>query len=104
MRNPSAVERNAFERESARRNRGQKNRDDSLRDLKERLVLRFTCYKDRSPFFDCSSPHVIHDTIVMLRGKGAAPVNRIGDVALRLGGWTDEDVEDLVGNSESALS
>jgi hypothetical protein len=104
VRNPSGEERNAFERESQRRMGGKGTWEDRVRDLKERLALWFACNEDRSPFFDRSTPHKAQETLAWLRTKNAAPVNRIGDCALRLGGWTEEDVEDLVGNSESAPS
>ena len=104
VRNPSAVERNAFERESQRRMPRKGTWEDRVRDLKERIVLWFTCHEDRSPFFDRSDPHKVSEMIVWLRTKNAAPVNRIADAGLRLGGWTEADVEELVGNSESAPS
>ena len=104
VRNPSAVERNAFERESQRRMPRKATWEDRCRDLKERLTLWFTCHEDRSPFFDRSTPHKVSETISWLRTKNAAPVNRIADAVLRLGGWNEKDVEDLVGNFESVPS
>ena len=93
VRNPAGQERNLFEQESSVR-RGQ-NREVNLRDLKERLVVWFACDEDRRPLFDRAK---MKSTLEWLRQKNAAPINRIADTALRLGGWTDQDVEDLVGN------
>jgi len=91
VRNPSGTERNKFEQERTVRRKG--NREMNLRDLKERLVVWFACDKDRKPIFD-------RDAVKWLRDKNSAPINRIADKALQLGGWTDQDVEDMVKNSK----
>jgi hypothetical protein len=96
VRNPTGEERNAFEQEGMVR-RG-RNREVNLRDLKERLVIWFACDAERRPLFDRDK---LKEQLPWLRKKNAAPINRIADTALRLGGWTDQDVEDMVGNSES---
>lgn len=88
-RNPTGAERNQFEQEGMVR-KG-RSRELNLRDLKERLVVWFACDDERRPLF-------CREDVKWLRDKNAAPINRIADAALRLGGWTDEDVEDLVGN------
>jgi len=96
VRNPTGEEKNLFEQEGMIR-RGNR-REVNLRDLKERLVIWFTCDAERRPLFDRTK---LKPTLKWLRTKNAAPINRIADTVLRLGGWTDEDVEDMVGNSEA---
>lgn len=99
VRNPSAEEKNQFEQESMHR-RG-RSREVNLRDLKERLFVWFSCDSQRRPLFDRRK---MDEHLKWLRPKNAAPVNRVADVVLKLGGWDDRDVEDLVGNSDSAPS
>lgn len=94
VRNPTGQERNQFEQEGMVR-RG-RSRELNLRDLKERAVIWFACDKDRRPIFDRTK---MKATLAWLRDKNSAPINRIADVALALGGWTDEDVEAMVKNS-----
>lgn len=101
VRNPTALEKNKFEQQGMVR-RG-RDREANLNDLKERLVLNFTCYEDRRPFFCPSESRPVPEehakkTLAMLRRKNSAPVERIADMALKLGGWTEEDVEQMVGN------
>lgn len=102
VRNPTAREKNLFEQQGLVRKRNN-NREANLHDLKERLVINFTCYDDRQPFFCPSEPRPVpmdhaRKPLAMLRGKNSAAVERIADVALRLGGWTEDDVEEMVGN------
>ena len=95
-RNPTGEERNRFEQASMVV-RGRNTREMAMKDLKERLVVQFACDDKRQPIFK-------HEDVATLAAKNAAPINRIGDMILKLGGWTDQDVEDLVGNSDGAQS
>jgi len=109
VRNPTGEEKNQFEQEGMVR-RG-RNREQNLRDLNERLVLWFTCNTERKPLFalpDPSDPkrrrRAMLKVLEWLRGKNGAPINRIADMALHLGGWNEKDVEEMVGNSENGQS
>jgi hypothetical protein len=109
VRNPTGEEKNQFEQEGMVR-RG-RNREQNLRDLNERLVLWFACDAERKPLFELPDPsdpkrrrRAMLKVLEWLRGKNSAPINRIADMALRLGGWNEQDVEDMVGNSENGQS
>jgi len=95
VRNVSGQERNQFEQESTRR-KG-KSRDVNMKDLMERVAVLACCNARREPLFTGND-------VCWLREKNAAPLARITSAAFRLGGWTEEDIEDLVGNSRSGPS
>jgi len=106
VRNPTGEEKNQFEQEGMI-GKG-KNREVNLRDLNERLVLWFACDENRKPVFDLpptTDPKARRRAMIKplewMRKKNSAPINRIANAALALGGWTEADVEDMVGNSES---
>ena len=95
VRNRSGADRNRFEQESARRQGGRrKPRAAAMKDLLERLVVFGACTSKREPLFKSSD-------IEWLREKNAAPIGRIADAVLRLNGWTEADIESMVGNSPS---
>lgn len=109
VRNPSGLEKNQFEQEGIK-GRG-KNREQNMRDVLERLVLWFACDENRKPIFDLPDPsdpmarrRAMVKPLEWLRKKNGAPINRIADMALRLGGWNEKDVEYMVGNSENGQS
>lgn len=60
----------------------------------ERLVAYFACDGDGKKLFT-------RDDVIKLRKKASAPVTRIAMEAVRLLGWTEDEVELLVGNSET---
>ncbi|HUS40968.1 MAG TPA: hypothetical protein VMX74_16055 [Pirellulales bacterium] len=95
VRNRSGADRNHFEQESARRQGGRrKPRAAAMKDLLERLVVFGSCTSKREPLFSAKD-------IEWLRDKNAAPIGRIADTVLRLNGWTEGDLENMVGNSPS---
>jgi len=65
--------------------------------LNERLVVRFACDPDGRRLFT-------RNDVIALRKKASAPVTRIAMEAVRLLGWTDEELEFLEGNSETDQS
>lgn len=74
-----------------------KNREVSIRNLRAKLVvLSVVDEQDRRIFRDAD--------VVALGDKSSAAVDRIYDVASRLAGVTDSDVEELTKNSESDQS
>ena len=98
VRNRSGADRNHFEQESARRQGGRrKPRAAAMKDLLERLVVFGACTSKREPLLSAKD-------IEWLRGKNAAPIGRIADTVLRLNGWTQGDLENMVGNSPSGLN
>lgn len=109
VRNPTGEEKNQFEQEGMVR-RG-RNREQNLRDLNERLVLWFACDDKRKPLFELPDPsdpkrrrRAMIKPLEWLRRKNGAPINRIADMALHLGGWNEKDIEEMVGNSEGGPS
>lgn len=107
VRNPSGLEKNRFEQQGLIR-RG-RDREANLADLKERLVLNFTCHEDGRPLFcpdearPVPAPKAMK-VLAWLREKNSAAIERIADVALSLGGWTQADVETMAKNSEPGPS
>lgn len=74
-----------------------KNKDVSLKNLRAKLVARSVVdEQDRAIFTD--------EDIPALGAKSAAALNRVYEVAQRLSGITQEDVDELTKNSETAPS
>lgn len=89
VRGLTAAERDAFEADSIT-GRG-RNRDVNLRNIRARLVVRCLVDDDGARVFG-------DDDVDALGGKSAAALNRLFDVASRLSGLSDADVEELAGN------
>lgn len=99
---PSGEDRNRYEqmqksRKVRRGNRVVEERTMNLDQLHERLMVDFACNEEGERLFT-------RDHLVKLRKKAAAPVARIGSECCRLMGWTEQDIADLVGNSETGQS
>ena len=99
---PSGEDRNRYEQTLKRKRekvngRWQEVAKMSLDDLAERLTVDFVCNEAGERLFT-------RDHVVRLRKKAAAPVARIGSEVCRLMGWTEQDLADLVGNSETGRS
>jgi hypothetical protein len=65
-----------------------------LAEFRTRMFILCACHETGAPIFTAAD-------IRAVQGKSVAGINRVLDVARRLSGMTDEDVEELVGNSES---
>jgi hypothetical protein len=65
--------------------------------VKEKLIVLCACDADGSPLFQESD-------INWLRGKSARPIERIFEAARVLNGIGEDDVEQLVGNSQEVQS
>lgn len=99
---PSGEDRNRYEQmQKVRKERHGKRlverREMNLDQLHERLMVDFCCNESGERLFN-------RDQIIKLRKKAAAPVARIGGEVCRLMGWTEQDIADLVGNSETGRS
>lgn len=85
----SGAERDAFEA-SLTQQKGKKIRM-QMQNVRARLA-RLTCVdEDGKPIFQASDEN-------WLGGKSAAALDRVFDVAMRLGGMRDEDIEELAEN------
>jgi hypothetical protein len=67
-----------------------KHRDVNLQNLRERLIVKALVH-----------PQMSQADIRWLAEKNSLPVSRVYDVAAALSGLSDDDVEDLVGKSET---
>ena len=65
-----------------------------LRGLKIKLVTLTLCTEDGELLFDATDQ-------IVLNGKSAMVIDRIFQVSQRLSGLTNEDAEEMVGNSDS---
>jgi len=106
---PSGEDRERYERQQKTRRvqkgrRKVERREMNLDELRERLMVDFTCDENGQRLFNVASKEDTRETIRLLRKKAAAPVGRIGDRVIELMGWSDADLEDMVGNSESGQS
>ena len=87
----TAGERTAWEKEFQKPNgKPDKGRQNEIR---ERLVVR--CVRD-----DNGQPLFTNDDLEAIRGQDAAVVERIVNAALAITGVTENDIEELAGNSE----
>lgn len=89
VREMSGAERDAFE-ESMVVQRG-KSREVNLKNLRARLVAFTVCGEDGKRLFS-------ERDIEELGELSAAALNRVWDVARKLSGMSDDDVEELAGN------
>lgn len=91
----SGTERDRFEQSNIA-GKG-KNRDVNLRGYRARLAI-WSCVDEQGAFLFTEKDED------WLGAKSAAALSRIVDVASRLSGISDQDVEELVGESESGQS
>ena len=90
----SGEERDTFENLCATRRKGDHL---DVRGLKAELAVLCACDADGAPLFK-------RDDARTLNKKAAKPIDRIFKIAQRLNGLTDEDVEELAGNSDGDAS
>ncbi len=95
VRGMTGAERDAFE-ESVLTGRGKK-RDVNLKNFRARLIVKSVVDKKGDRLFTMAD-------IDALGAKSAAALGRCFDVATRLSGMSDEDVEELTKNSEEGQS
>ncbi len=74
-----------------------KNKDVSLANLRAKVVARSVVDEEGKRIFE-------DEDIAALGRKSAAALNRVYEVAQRLSGITQEDVDELTKNSEAAQS
>jgi len=103
---PSGEDRERYEKltKIRRQKKGRKTvevKEVNFDELRERLVIDFACDADGKQLFPCTTREQKRDAIHALKRKAAAPIGRIGDFACELMGWTQQDIEDMVGNSET---
>lgn len=91
----TGAERDAFEA-SIVEGRGRK-RDVNIRNLRAKLIVRSVVTPDGGRVFSDAD-------VEALGAKNAAALDRLFSVAQRLSGLSDNDVEDLAGNSEGGQS
>ncbi|WP_233507237.1 hypothetical protein [Spongiactinospora gelatinilytica] len=85
-------ERDAFEEASLKRGRSG-NREVNLKNVRARLVAACAINEDGSPMFNAAD-------VLKLGSKAAGALERLFRVAQRLSGMTDQDVDELAGNSD----
>lgn len=95
VRSLSGAERDGFE--AAMLEGKGKNRKVNLQNLRAKLVAASVVDADGNALFD-------QGDIVALGTKNAAALDRVFEVAQRLSGLREEDVDDLVGNSSGDLN
>ena len=95
----TAAERDKFETDSiVESGKGKrKTIDVNMRNMRARLVVRCVVDKDGKRVFSDTDAEVLGD-------KNAAIVTRIYEVASRLAGLSEADMEELAGNSETGPS
>ncbi len=71
-----------------------KHRRANLKNMRARLVVLAACN-------DAGEPIFTHSDVEALGEKSAAAVDRLFDVAQRLGGFSEEDIEELAKNLET---
>lgn len=92
VRSLTGAERDRFEANSISEKNG--NRTLNFRNLRARLVVLTACDEHERPLFRS-------EDVDMLGGRSAAALQRIFEVAQKLAGITKEDVDEMVGNSET---
>ena len=95
VRGLTGTERDAFEEEMIT-GKG-KNRDVNLSNFRARLIVKSVVDKGGKRLFTQAD-------MVALGGKSAAAIQRVFQVAMRLSGMSEEDVEELTKNSEPGQS
>lgn len=93
----TGTERDAYE-SSILRARKDGNLVPNLANARAKLAVMTVIGEDRKPIFN-NEEHLI-----MLGRKSAKAMNRVFEVAQRLAGLRDEDIEELLGNSEAVQS
>jgi len=106
---PGADDRERYERQqkTKRVRRGSRTVEQSemnLDEMRERLLIDFCCDADGERLFKCTTREETRDTIAALKQKSAAVIGRIGDKVIELMGWSSDDLEEMVGNSETDRS
>lgn len=76
----------------------------NLDELRERLMIDFACDEQGEPIFHAVNRKQRDELIARLKKKAAAPIGRIGNFACELMGWTQSDIDDMVGNSGAGPS
>lgn len=92
----SGSERDAFE-SSLVVNKGKKSQYTDTRNVRAKLASMAIVGADGNPLFDQAD-------VVKLGKKSSAALDRVFSVAMKLSKITDEDLEELVGNSEPGHS
>lgn len=95
VRGLNGTERDAYEASIDKQVKGKPVKD--YRNFRARLVALSVINEDGSQMFE-------QNEVAALAKRSSAPLSRLFDVACRLSGITDEDVEALEGNSEPAQS
>ena len=90
-------ERDAFEADSLERKENSTTKTSELADLRARLAVVTLVDEDGRPMFDNTQ-----ESINLLSAKSASALDLIFDLASRLNGFSQADVEELAGNLESA--
>lgn len=101
---PSGADRERYEQltKTRRQQRGRRTvevKEMNFDELRERLTIDFACDADGKLLFPCHNREQHRETIAKLKKKAAAPIGRIGDLVCHLMGWTQQDLDDMVGNS-----
>jgi hypothetical protein len=89
-------ERDAFEEASLKKGK-RGGREVNLRNARARLVAACAINEDFSPMFTAGD-------VLKLGTKSAAALERLVAVAQRLSGMTDQDIDEITGNSEPGQS
>ncbi|HUX01014.1 MAG TPA: hypothetical protein VMY35_08540 [Phycisphaerae bacterium] len=98
VRTMTGAVRDEFEQEVQDRKRGKgRNASIDVRGMKARIVALTACDENGELLFGI-------DDIAALNAKNAKALDRLFQVASRLNGLSDEDVEDLAKNSDSGPS
>lgn len=92
----SGRERDKFEADSLKKGKGG-TRDVNLENLRARLIIMCAVDEQFQPIFDRSD-------IMRLGEKSASALEKVFSVAQRLSGMSDEDVDELAGNSDGDQS
>lgn len=95
VRGLSGRERDRFEADSLKQKKGQ--REVNLENIRARLVVACVVDENFKPLFDKSD-------IMRLGEKSASALERVFKAAQKLSGMSDEDMEELAGNSDSGQS
>lgn len=95
LRSLTGSERDAYEASIEKQVGGKTVRD--VRNFRARLVVLSAIDEEGRPLFE-------RNDVVALSNRSAAALDRLFEVACRLSGISENDVEELEGNSEPALS
>lgn len=103
---PSGEDRERYEKltKTKRQKKGHRTvevKEMNFDELRERLTIDFACDESGKLLFPCHNREQHREMIAKLKKKAAAPIGRIGDEVCHLMGWTQQDLDDMVGNSET---